>query len=91
MTFTTDLIEAVLTHKEEIDQKITSASDHWRLNRIAVTDRNILRLAIAEIIVMKTPVAVAINEAIELGKQFGSEDSASFINGILGRVVRDGV
>lgn len=87
-TFAKRLIHATLSDRDELDRRIEKASDHWRLDRMSATDRNLLRMATAEIF-LGTPEPVVINEAIELGKKFGSADSASFINGILGRIVRE--
>lgn len=77
-------------HLEEIDQLLNEKSTGWKTKRMSRVDLNILRLAVYE---MKydedVPVKVAINEAVEIGKTFGGEDSASFINGILGKVARE--
>ena len=77
-------------HLEEIDQLLNEISTGWKTKRMGRVDLNILRLAVYE---MKydedVPVKVAINEAVEIGKTFGGEDSASFINGILGKVARE--
>lgn len=75
-------------HIEEIDKKIKENSTNWKFDRIDKVDLAILRLAVAELMYMAeiTPSAVAINEAVELGKNFGTEDSGKFINGILGNI-----
>lgn len=86
-SFARRLIETTLSERETIDKRIAAASDHWSLERMMTADRNILRIAVAEISFGEAPVPVVINEAIELGKKFGSTDSASFINGVLGKVV----
>ncbi|MCL6622573.1 MAG: transcription antitermination factor NusB [Syntrophobacterales bacterium] len=82
-----DLVGGVAAHQEELDALIRQVSQHWRLERMSLVDRNLLRLAIYE---MKyhpeVPVKVVINEAVELAKRYGSEDSFAFINGILDRV-----
>ena len=71
----------------EIDALIGEAAEHWRVERMTLVDRNILRLGAYELSPgSDIPVAVAINEAVELGKRFGSEESAAFINGILDRI-----
>jgi N utilization substance protein B len=76
-------------HLEEIDRILTGASDNWKLERISRVELAILRLAVAELIyVAEIPDSVSINEAVELAKKFGSEDSGKFVNGILGNVVR---
>lgn len=73
-----------LRHQEEIDAIISTAAEHWRLERMATVDRNLLRLAIYEMRYQtETPPAVVIDEAIEVARKYGSEDSAPFINGIL--------
>jgi N utilization substance protein B len=71
-------------HREEIDKIISKSLDNWRLPRIAVVDRNILRMAVYEFLYeSNTPKKVVINEAIEIGKKFGSKESGQFINGVL--------
>ncbi len=71
-------------HRAEIDGLIKRFSEHWRLERMSIVDRNILRLAVFELLNRPDiPAKVSINEAVDLGKKFGSEDSGSFINGIL--------
>lgn len=81
------LIFGVLDHGSELDQLIERYSEHWRLDRINLIERNILRMAIFELLFCEDiPHKVTINEAIDLGKRYGSEDSGSFINGILDRI-----
>ncbi len=76
-------------HKDFIDQKIRSVSDNWKFNRINNVDVNLLRMAIFEMCyVDDVDVAVSINEAVELAKMFGTDDSSRFVNGILGRITR---
>ena len=73
-----------------LDETIVSASDNWRLVRMSLVDRNILRLGVFELRFRPdTPPRVAINEAVELAKRFGTEDSAAFVNGVLDRIARD--
>ena len=87
--FARTLIHATLSGRDAVDRKLSEASENWRLDRMSLTDRNILRMAVAEI-ELGTPAAVVINEAVELGKKFGRDaESPKFINGILGRVVLD--
>jgi N utilization substance protein B len=75
---------------DRIDAAITRASDNWRLERMSCVDRNILRIGVHELSGEgDTPPRVAINEAVELAKRFGTVESASFVNGILDRVARD--
>jgi N utilization substance protein B len=85
--FAESLIKGVCLHQASIDELITRLAKNYRLSRIAAVDRNILRLAVFEIIhTTEVPPVVAINEAIELAKQFGSEDSGRFVNGLLDKV-----
>lgn len=87
--FAQDLIQGVLAHKDEIDGIIAAAAPAWPLDQLAPVDRNILRLAIREMLGDNgTPVRVVINEAVELAKSFGSQSSARFVNGVLGTVGR---
>jgi transcription antitermination protein NusB len=82
-----ELVRGVARHRRELDAAIEAVSQNWRLDRMARVDRNVLRLAAFELLHRdNVPVKVAINEAIELGKKFGSESSGAFINGILDRV-----
>jgi len=88
--FMIDLIRGVQEHGVEIDTLITDASDNWRVDRMSLVDRNIIRMGIYEMLYSADiPLKVAINEAVELAKRFGSGDSASFINGILDRISRN--
>jgi len=80
-------VRGVWDRREEIDSLIGEAAEHWRVERMALVDRNILRLGAYELSAgSDIPFAVAINEAVELGKRFGAEDSGAFINGILDRI-----
>ena len=86
-TFVRELVSGVIQNKEKIDHNIKRFAPAWPLHQIAVIDRSILRLAIFEILFdNKVPVKVAINEAVELAKTFGSDNSAKFVNGVLGSV-----
>lgn len=86
-SFAENLLAAAAEHKAEIDELVQGASKNWRLERMSTVDRNILRLAAAELLYDKSvPTKVVINEAIELAKRFGTGDSAAFVNGILDRV-----
>jgi transcription antitermination protein NusB len=81
------LVLGVLEHCSELDPLIEQYSEHWCLDRINLIERNILRMAIFELLYCEEiPPKVTINEAIDLGKRYGSEDSGSFINGILDRI-----
>ncbi len=85
--FAIELAAGAHKHRAEIDALIKRFSEHWRLERMPAVDRNILRLAVFELLHRPDiPAKVSINEAVDLGKKFGSEDSGSFINGILDRV-----
>ena len=87
VNFARELVAGVLTNKERIDNIIQTHAPAWPVAQMAAIDRNILRLALFEILLNnKVPVKVAINEAVELAKTFGSENSPKFINGVLGTV-----
>ncbi|HUT67434.1 MAG TPA: transcription antitermination factor NusB [Dehalococcoidales bacterium] len=86
-SFVRELVEGAIRNKDDIDRNIQRFAPAWPVEQIAMVDRNILRLAIFEILFdNKVPVKVAISEAVELAKTFGSESSAKFINGVLGSV-----
>ncbi len=81
------LVLGVLEHCDELDRLIEQYSENWRLDRINIIERNILRMALFELLYCgEIPPKVTINEAIDLGKRYGSEDSGGFINGILDRI-----
>ena len=81
-------VRGVWGRVEEIDALIGEAAEHWRVGRMTLVDRNILRLGAYELSLgSEIPFAVAINEAVELGKRFGSEESGAFINGILDKIM----
>jgi len=85
--FVREIVNGVIQNREEIDENIKNFAPAWPVEQIPVIDRNILRLAIFEILLdNKVPVKVAINEAVELAKTFGSDNSARFVNGVLGSV-----
>ena len=85
--FVRELVSGVVQHKEKIDLTIKSFAPAWPVEQIPLVDRNILRLAIFEVLLdNKVPVKVAINEAVELAKHFGSDNSSRFVNGVLGAV-----
>jgi len=83
------LVRGVAEHRRVIDDTIERISTNWRLDRMAKVDRNVLRLAVYELLRTDVPVKVVINEAIELGKKFGSESSGAFVNGVLDRVAAE--
>lgn len=85
--FVRELVTGVIQNKEKLDQQIRNFAPAWPLEQMPAIDRNILRLAIFEILIdNKIPIKVAINEAIELAKRFGADGSAKFVNGVLGSV-----
>ena len=85
--FVIDLVVGVLNNKQQIDDMITKYAVDWPLEQIAAVDRNIIRIAAYEFAISKqTPNKVAINEAIELAKTFGSESAPKFVNGVLGSI-----
>jgi N utilization substance protein B len=87
--FADDLLRGTLAHLAEIDRELDLQTAHWRLERLAAVDRNILRMALYEILFHDdTPRAVVIDEAIEIAKKFGAEESARFVNGVLDGFVK---
>ncbi len=86
--FAYQLLRTCRQRRQELDQILIDVLVDWQLSRLAKIDRNILRLAVAEIHVLKTPKQVAINEAIELAKRYSTEDGHRFINGVLRRVTK---
>ena len=88
--FADELSAGTLENLAGIDQRIAGATEHWRLERMAVVDRNVLRIAVFELAYrQETPPAVVIDEAIEVVRKFGAPESAPFINGILDAIRRD--
>lgn len=88
--FATQIVEGTYRNRSEIDQLIEKHSAHWRMTRMAVVDRNILRLGVYELLYLhEVPTSVALNEAIEIAKRFGTENSGAFINGILDHVAQE--
>jgi N utilization substance protein B len=86
-TFAEGLVEGVMREREALDRIIAEAAEHWRIERMAVVDRNILRVAVYELARLpETPPIVVLDEAIEVGKKFGTDQSGAFINGILDTV-----
>ncbi len=91
-TFIVYLVNGVLKNREKIDQLIEKCAPEWPLEQVTVTDRNILRLGIFELVFgnyEEVPPKVAINEAIELAKTYGGESSGRFVNGVLGTIYRE--
>ena len=87
--FATRLAAGTLAHLAELDERIRSRAEHWRISRMAIVDRNILRLAVYEFTHEPTPRTVAINEALEIARRFSTYEATQFINGILDAIKRD--
>src|ERR1700754_3721912 len=87
--FATRLAAGTLSNLELLDDRIRSRAEHWRISRMAVVDRNILRLAVYEFLFEPTPPTVAINEALEIARRFSTYEATQFINGILDAIKRD--
>src|SRR5215203_706691 len=87
--FATRLASRTLANLELLDERIRSRAEHWRISRMAVVDRNILRLAVYEFLYEPTPRTVAINEALEIARRFSTYEATQFINGILDAIKRD--
>lgn len=84
--FAWSLFRGVRAHNAQIDTQLTELAENWKLERMATADRNVLRLGAFELIFTDTPPRVAMDEAIELAKRFGAEQSSQFVNGILDRL-----
>ena len=85
--FARQLVEGVVQHRQELDRLLSEAADNWRLDRMAVLDRNIMRIAVFELLYIDDiPPKVSINEAIELAKRYGVAESGQFVNGVLDRI-----
>jgi N utilization substance protein B len=87
--FATRLATGTLANLDLLDERIRSRAEHWRISRMAVVDRNILRLAVYEFLYEPTPRTVAINEALEIARRFSTYEATQFINGILDAIKRD--
>jgi len=85
--FTRVLYRSYIDNQESIDRLIQRHSKHWRIERMATVDRNILRMAISEFLVSSTPCVVVINEAIEIAREYSGEESTEFVNGVLDAVM----
>lgn len=83
------LAEAIVARRAELDEHIERAAERWRIERLGIVDRNVLRLATFEIVTGEVPPKVAIDEAVRLAKWFGGEKSPGFVNGVLDRIARD--
>ena len=89
--FARETAEAVAAHAEDFDKRITEAAEGWTADRLGVVERNILRIALHELDGAEVPDEVAIDEAVTLAKRYATDDAARLVNGILGRIVREGV
>lgn len=78
-----ELVKGFWGRKQSVDDRITAAATNWDLSRISPVERNIMRVALVELLNTKTPPKVVLNEAIEIGREFGGENSPRFINGVL--------
>ena len=87
--FVEELVKGVVEHVEDIDARITRHAEHWRLERMPAVDRNVLRLAVWEMLGPKTPPAVAIDEALELVRKYSGDESVHFVNGVLDAAWRE--
>lgn len=88
--FCEGLVRGVIDHCDELDRLIKTHAEHWKLSRMTWIDRNILRIAVYEFLYLQDiPPKVTMNEAVEIGKRFGSEESGAFINGVLDAISHD--
>ncbi len=88
--FSNQIVEGVIRNRSEIDRLIELHSTHWKLSRMAYVDRNILRMAVYELLYCHDiPHSVTLNEAIEVAKKFGTEESGAFINGVLDNIAKE--
>lgn len=88
--FTYKLVNGVWDSRDRVDRIVQAAAPEWPLEQVAIIDRNLLRIAIFESVIDGgTPIRVAINEAVDLAKEFGSESASRFVNGVLGTLVED--
>jgi len=88
--FTSQITEGVWSNVHEIDRLIEMHSTHWKISRMALVDRNILRMAVFELLYCPDiPASVTINEAIEIAKKYGTEESGSFVNGVLDHIAKE--
>lgn len=87
--FSDNLVSGTLDRLDRIDETIRTRAEHWRIERMAVVDRNILRLAVNEFLFESTPYTVVINEALEIARRFSTYEATQFINGILDAIKQD--
>ena len=89
-TFTEDIYRVATTRNEEIDQLIEAHAQNWRIERMAVVDRNLLRTAVAEMLGFpNTPASIIINESLDIARRYAAPESAPFLNGVLDAIARD--
>jgi N utilization substance protein B len=87
--FAEDLFRAAIAHREEIDALLVANSKHWRIERMPAVDRNLLRMAVGEMLAFKgTPFPIVINEALEIGRRYSAPESINFLNGMLDSIAR---
>ena len=91
VSFADTILQGVRQYLETIDSKLEATTKNWRLTRMAATDRNVMRIAAWEILYGDTPPRVAINEAIEISKRYGDENSSRFVNGVLDKLMQEAV
>ncbi len=87
--FANSLVRGTIRELEAIDNRIRTRAEHWRIERMAIVDRNVLRLAVYEFLYHDTPATVAINEALEIARRFSTYEATQFINGILDAIKQD--
>jgi N utilization substance protein B len=83
------LVEGVAVHRDELDEIIREAAEHWALERMPVVDRNVIRIGVYELLYTDVPTGVIVDQAVSLAKLLSTEDSGRFVNGLLGRVARE--
>ena len=87
--FAEELFRAAIDHQERVDELIVANSKHWRLERMPAVDRNLLRMAVGEMLGFKgTPFPIVINEALEIGRRYSAPESINFLNGVLDAIAR---
>lgn len=87
VTFARTLVESVINHREELDAEIAQVATNWNINRMAAVDRNVLRLGLAELTAFpETSHKIILNEAVDLAKQYSSDDAGAFVNGLLDKL-----
>jgi transcription antitermination protein NusB len=89
LAFAKELVCGAMAARDAIDARISAHARNWRLERMAAVDRNLLRLSVYELTATDTPAQVVINEAVELARDFGSDRSPAFVNGVLDAIARD--